>query len=180
MKRTSVFAPYLLLLLAPAIIFWLPSMAKEKWFLLLSKEYSMEYPMSWKPDTVKVQAPVRFIVYAPVESATDRYRERILLETYTDTTDHASLATSAKRSEKSIRQEFNTVKILRSKAVQHGITRYWEILFTGKKDSLEISGKQLIHLKGSTSFRLTFLSEKGHTELFQSNADRMLSTFTVR
>lgn len=180
MKRPPAFVFYLFLLLAPAIIICIPSVAKEKWFLLLSKEYSMEYPMSWQPDTLKVQKPIRFIVYAPVESNVDRFRERILLETYTDTSGNTSLATSAKMSERSIRQQFRSVKILRSKAVQQGGNGYWEILFTGKLDSLELCGKQHIHRKGAASFHLSYLSEKGHTALFQSNADRMLSTFTLR
>ena len=180
MKRPSAFAFYILMLLASAIIFYVPSMAKEKWFLLLAKEYSMEYPMSWQPDTLKIQKPIRFIVYAPVESNADRYRERILLETYTDTSGNASLASFAKKSEKIIRQQFRSVKILRLKAVQQGSKGYWEILFTGKLDSLELCGKQHIHRRGAASFHLSYLSERGHTELFQSNADRMLNTFTLR
>lgn len=153
-----------------------PSAANTKWLKLNDNQFSVEYPDDWDLDSSK-QMGTSFILFSPVESEKDTFKENINLIIQDLKGMNIDLDQFAELSLGQIKSMVTNCVIDESKKIKNGSTEFHRIIYSGDQGVFHLQFEQYYIIQQEKAYVLTFVTEKTSFLKFKGTGEKILNSF---
>lgn len=143
------------------------------------KNYSIEYPENWTLDKSETMGTT-FILFAPLESSTDIFRENVNLIIQDLKKMNINLDQFVKISEEQVKPILLESTSLETKRVKNGDTEYHRFVYASSQGALKLKVLQFCWVVDEKAYILTFSAELNKYNEYKDIAEKVLSTFVVK
>lgn len=155
--------------------FSLFSQAKD-WSTLNKNNISIDYPKDWELNE-SGQMGTNFILFSPLTSPKDQFRENVNLLVQDLTGYNLDLEKYVEISEKQIKTLMANGKIIKSKRVLNKELSYQKIIFKGKQGVLDLKFEQYCWEVEDKAYVLTLTCEENQFQKYKVIGEKKLNTF---
>ena len=156
-----------------------PDGKSNSWKSLESDEFFMQYPDTWELNETGLGG-TRFIVLAPMDSDTDRFRENVGIVIQDLTNYDLDLDAYTEISENQIKTIFENCKLIESKRMRDGKGEYHVLKYSGKQGQLPLMFVQRYWVTDDHAYVLTFTSEQSNYESYKVIGENILNSFKFK
>jgi hypothetical protein len=153
--------------------------ATAPWETLETTDYSIHYPADWEVDK-SGQMGTTFIIFSPLESDTDKFKENVNLLEQNLAGKNIDLDQYTKITEEQVKTLLNNSTLLESKRVKKGNKEYQHFIYNADQGILHIRFEQYCWLLNDTAYILTFTCEQSKIEDYKATAEKILNSFTFK
>jgi len=171
-----------------AILLLLPSIAygqtsnggvDNTWKTYEQNEYSVQYPSDWELD-VSGQMQSIFILFSPLESEEDRFRENVNLITQDLTGQSIDLDRYTEISEEQVRTLLPNSSIVESRRVKKGAHEFHKLVYTREQGEMELVFEQYYGIWKDKAYVLTLTTTKTSTGQSKETGEKILDSFLLK
>ena len=153
--------------------------ANTPWETLDNTAYSIHYPADWELDK-SGQMGTSFIIFSPVESETDRFKENVNLLEQNLAGKNIDLGQYTKITEEQVRTLLKNSTLLESKRIKKGNKECQHFVYTADQGILHLRFEQYCWIENDTAYILTFTCEQSKIEDYKAIAEKILNSFTFK
>ena len=169
----------ILFFLGVQITFSQSKSAPEKWNTLAQANYTIQYPANWEVDK-SGQLNTSFLMFSPLESAQDKFRENVNLLVQDLTGKNIDLNKFTQISEEQIKSLMKNSKIVESKRIKNGTQEFHKIIYTGQQQNYDLQFEQYYWVIKNSAYILTFTAEQGRFENYKTIREKIMSSFKLK
>jgi hypothetical protein len=140
------------------------------------QNYTISYPANWELNQ-SGQMGTSFIIYSPLESDKDEFRDNINLLEQDLTGYHLDLKKFVELSEYQIKTMIKEGKLEESEEVQHCAGNYHKMVYTGNQGPYQLKFIQYYRVIDQRAYILTFTCEKSKFDRYEVIASNILNSF---
>jgi hypothetical protein len=141
--------------------------------------YSVRYPASWELDQTGKMG-TNFILFAPVESAQNDFRENINLIIQELSGKGIDLNKFASISENQVKTMVTHANLIESKRIINDTNEYHKIIYTGDDGTFHLQYEQYYWLINEKAYILTFTAEQNKFAALKDTAESILNSFVLK
>ncbi len=176
MKKLS---SLILVIFAGKFAFSQTKSAAEKWNTLAQANYTIQYPGNWEVDK-SGQLSTSFMMFSPLESAQDKFRENVNLLIQDLTGKNIDLNKFTQISEEQIKTLMKNSKIIESKRLKNGTQEFHKIIYKGQQQNYDLEFEQYYWVIKNSAYILTFTAEQGRFENYKATREKIMSSFKLK
>jgi len=150
----------------------------EEWKTHETKYYKIEYPSTWDLN-LSGQMNTKFMIFAPTESASDKFKENVNLISEA-TKAEQTLDTYIKTSIEQIKKVLSGVKIIEDKRIKNNNDEYHKLVYQVKQGAFNLNILQNIRIVKNKSYVLTFTAEKSKYKSYLPTAEKIMDPFKLK
>jgi hypothetical protein len=148
--------------------------------LLLDRDqFSIVYPGNLELNETGVMG-TKFILFTPIESREDLFRENINLIIQKMPSADIDLNKFTQISEQQITALITDAVMLESKRIKSDATEYHKVIYTGKQGQFLLKFEQFFWVIHGHAYILTFTGEQHRFDAFQEAAEKVLYSFLIK
>lgn len=155
---------------------------KEKmvdWNTLSKSSYSIQYPKDWTLDE-SGQMGTSFILFSPLESSNDQFKENINLLIQDVSQYNMDLDKYTKVSEDQIKSVITNAKSIESKRVKNKDNEYHKLIYTGEQGVFKLKFEQYYWVLDNTAYVLTLTGEQDKFDQIKGLGESILNSFELK
>ena len=150
----------------------------SKWKKFNTKRYSIQYPGNWDLDTSK-QYGTAFILFSPLESSKDQFKENVNLITQSISGQQIELDELASMTIDQLKKMITNPVILENKKIKEGNLEYQRLVYTGEQGVFHLKWEQYYMIINGNAYVLTLTCEQTKFPIYQAMGEKILSSFAV-
>ncbi len=152
---------------------------KLNWKTYEVSDYSIQYPDSWELNQ-SGQMGTSFILFSPLESRKDKFRENInfLIQDLSDY--NLDLNEYAKISEGQIKKLVTNSTLIESKRIINGSNEYHRVIYSGDQGIFHLKYEQFFWVKNEKAYILTLTCEQEKFSDFKKVGEEILNSFMFK
>lgn len=182
MKRT---------ILATSLLFFLPLFASSQqnegkvksstqpWKVYADSNFTIDYPGDWEENT-SGELGTRFILFSPIESLDDQFRENVNLLKQNLEGLNLDLDAYVQLSEEQVKTLLTNSEILKSERRNNENGEHHTLVYYGTQGVLDLRYEQYCWVTDNMAYILTYVCEKDKYAAFKKLSKRILKSFKVR
>lgn len=141
--------------------------------------YSVQFPKNW--DYISPgQMGTTFMIFSPVSSKEDQFRENVNLLIQDLSTHDLSLDQYAQISEKQIKTLITNSKIIENTKLKKNGLYFQKLIYTGTQGVLKLQFEQYYWVENKQAYVLTFTTEESEFENFKTTGENILNSFVLK
>jgi len=148
----------------------------DGWKSLVENNYAMQYPNDWELSR-SGQMGTSFIVFSPLSSDQDQFRENINLIIQDLTGHQLNLDDYVEISENQLKTMITDCKIIKSERMKAEKADYQKVIFTGTQGIFHLKFEQYYWVVKDEAFVLTFTCEEDQFNKYQALGEHMMTSF---
>jgi hypothetical protein len=175
------FSPLLILLL-PIYIFAQPLPGKtpgDGWKTFDQPTYSISYPATWELNESK-QMGSSFMLFSPIESAEDRFRENVNLLIQDISVHHLDLDQYTKISVEQIKSMITDAEMIEMQHVTTKTPNFYKLVYTGKQGTYLLKFIQYYFVIENQAYVLSFSATQNSYDKFKEIGESILNSFRIK
>lgn len=149
------------------------------WKLYESAKFSIRYPSNWELNLDRKMGET-FILFSPIETPQDKFRENVNLFEENLSSSNLSLDRYAQSSIIQIKNFITNFILIENKKMKLGTTEYHQLVYKGDQGILKLIFTQNIWIKGGKGYILTFTSEQSKYSKYREVGESTLKTFSLK
>jgi len=149
------------------------------WKKITQSNYSVEYPSNWELDQTGKMGAI-FFMFAPLESADDKFRENVNLMIQDLTGRNIDLDKYTEISLDQIKTQAVNGKLIESKKLKDGSGEYQKLIYTSDQNGFHLKYEQLYYVKDNKAYLLTLTSEQNKFDEFKADGEKILNSFKLK
>jgi len=153
--------------------------SQQNWKSYNKEKYAIKYPSKWAIDTSKAMGTA-FIVFAPLESDSDKFQENVNMLTQDLAGQNITLDGYTKISEHQIKTAIADGKIYESIRIKTANGEHHKIIFSGTQGSNKLKFEQFYFIKNSYAFVVTLTTQASTFEQYRPTGEQILHSFIVK
>lgn len=153
--------------------------SKSDWKIFEQPFFSVKYPKDWELNT-SGQMRTSFILFAPLESNNDLFKENINLIVQDLTGHKIDLNKFTEVSESQIKTVIPHSSLIESKRIKNGNEEYHKLIYTGDQGTFHLKYEQYYWIVNQRSYILTFTTELSKYELYKAKGEKILQSFVIK
>lgn len=146
------------------------------WKTLDQSNYSIQYPSNWELNQ-SGQMNTSFVLFSPLESDNDKFKENVNLLIQDLTGYNIDLNKYTEISEGQIKTMVTNSSLIESKRIKNGKDEFHKIIYSGDQGIFHLQFEQYYWVVNDKAFILTFTSEKDKFENFKEIGEKILNSF---
>ncbi len=150
-----------------------------KWETLNEPNYSIQYPSEWELNQ-SGQMGTAFMLFSPLESGQDQFRENVNLLLQDLSGYNIDLDKYAEISQEQVKSMITNSKIIESKRIKTGSEEYHKLVYTGDQGVFHLRFEQYYWIKNKQAFVLTFTCEQASFNSHKEVGKTILKSFTLK
>ena len=166
-------------LLLISLLFSLNTFAQPAWKTLKGKGYSIEHPADWLEDETG-QMGTTFLLFSPLESESDIFRENINLVEQDVAAYNLDLNGFVKLSEEQIKTLVKNSTLTESTRVQDRDNEFHKIIYSGDLNDNRLTFEQYYWVKKKKAYILTFTCSEESFNRFKKTGEEILASFVLK
>ncbi|MEI8204517.1 MAG: PsbP-related protein [Bacteroidota bacterium] len=151
----------------------------DNWKTYENESFSIQYPPDWELDQ-SGQVGTSFIIFSPLESEQDGFRENINLIIQDLEGKNIDLTKFASISVEQVNSMVTKVNIIEKKRITEGKDDYYKIIYTGDQGIFHLEYEQYYWVQQSKAFILTFTGEQNKFSKFKKEGESILNSFLIK
>lgn len=151
----------------------------EAWKVFDTTDYSIRYPATWDMDNSR-QMGTTFIIFSPVESETDQFKENVNLLEQNLAGKNIDLDQYTKITEEQVKTLLTNSALLESKRVKKGNKECQHFVYTADQGVLHMRFEQYCWIINDTAYILTFTCEQSKAKDYKAIAEKILNSFSFK
>ncbi len=151
----------------------------SEWKTLDESNYSIQYPSTWDLNQ-SGQMNTSFILFSPLESDKDQFKENVNLLIQDLNGLNVDLNKFTEISESQIKTMVTNSKLIESKRIKNGLDEFQSIIYSGDQGIFHLQFMQHYWIINDKAFVLTFTSEKDKFAEFKDMSEKILNSFTLK
>lgn len=156
-----------------------PQNTDGSWKEYVDTNCEIEYPDNWDENT-SGQMGTRFILFSPLESDSDHFRENVNLLIQDLHNEDIDLALYAELSENQVKTLVTDGEILTSKRQNNENGAHHKLIYNGKQGIFELRFEQYFWIIDDKAYVLTFTSEQDKYDMYKADSDKILKSFQLK
>ncbi len=149
------------------------------WKTVEDSNYSIQYPASWELNQ-NGQMGTSFILFAPLESTDDLFRENVNLLIQDLTGYDLDLDKYTEITLDQIKMLITNSSLTESKRIQKGSEGFHYLIYKGDQGIFNLQFKQYFWVNNNKAFVLTFTSEQNKFATYEEVGKEILDSFTFK
>lgn len=149
------------------------------WKTLDQSNYSIQYPSTWELDQ-SGQMGTSFILFSPLESDKDKFKENVNLLIQDVSGQNIDLNKYTEISEGQIKTMITNSALIESKRMKNDRGEYHKIIYSGDQGKFHLKFEQYYWVINDKAFVLTFTSEQGKFADFLEIGEKILNSFILK
>jgi hypothetical protein len=146
------------------------------WKTLDQSNYTIQYPSTWELNQ-SGQMGTSFVLFSPLESDKDKFKENVNLLIQDLTGQNIDLDKYTEISEGQIKTMITNSALMESKRIKNGKDEYHKIIYSGDQGIFHLQFEQYYWVINDKAFVLTFTSEKDKFADFREIGEKILNSF---
>lgn len=151
----------------------------ENWLSVNESDYSIQYPIDWELNQ-SGQMGTSFILFSPVSSNQDQFRENVNLLIQDLTEHNLDLDEYVKISEGQIKTLITDGEIIESKRITDSDLNHQKVIYTGKQGIYQLKFEQYYWVVGNKAYILTLTCEENQFNNYQEIGEKILKSFKLK
>lgn len=151
----------------------------NEWKTLDESNYSIQYPPAWELNR-SGQMGTSFVLFSPLESGNDKFKENINLIIQDLTGLSINLDKFNEISERQIKTMITNSVLIESKRIKSGNDEYHKVIYSGDQGVFHLQFEQYYWVINNKAFVLTFTSEKKKYDDFKETGEKILNSFMLK
>jgi hypothetical protein len=153
--------------------------SQEGWLILSEDNYSIQYPKEWELNK-EGQMGTKFIVFSPLGSDQDQFRENVNLIIQDLTGMGIDLSKYVEISEGQIKTMITDGKLIESKRERDGKSEFHKTIFTGRQGIYSLKFEQLYWVENEKAYVLTLTTDVNEFVNFKEIGESILKSFILK
>lgn len=149
------------------------------WKILELPNFSIEYPSGWDLDQ-SGQMGTSFILFSPLESEKDAFRENVNLLIQDLTGYNIDLNSYTEISEQQIKTMVTNSTLFESKRVNNGNQEYHKIIYAGDQGIFRLKFEQYYWVISDKAYVLTLTCQEHKYEDFKAIGEKIINSFKLK
>jgi len=149
------------------------------WKTFDTSNYSIQYPAQWELSQ-KGQMGTTFILFAPLDSAGDQFRENVNLLIQDLTGYNLNLDQFTELSLSQIKTMISNSSLLESKKIKNGSEEHQHVIYTGDQGAFHFQFEQYFWVRDNQAFILTFTADQIKFADYKEVREKILNSFTFK
>ena len=141
--------------------------------------FSVQYPSTWELDQ-SGQMGSSFILFSPLESEKDKFKENVNLLIQDLTGQNIDLNKYTEISEGQIKTMITNSALVESKRIKNGSDEYHKIIYSGDQGIFHLQFEQYYRVVNHKAYVLTFTTEKEKFAEFTETGEKILNSFKLK
>ena len=150
----------------------------KDWNSLNKKDYSINYPKDWELNESR-QMGTSFILFSPLSSQQDRFRENVNLVIQDLKGYNIDLEKYVEISEGQIKTIVTDGKIIESKRISNQSQNYHKVIYKGKQGAFNLKFEQYYWVIRDKSYVLTLTCEENQFDYYKVVGEKILNSFKL-
>jgi len=151
----------------------------KEWKTLDQPGYTIKYPSTWELNQ-SGQMATSFIIFAPLESDKDKFKENVNLLVQDLTGYNLDLNKYTEISEGQVKTMVTNSALIESKRVKDDKAEYHKIIYTGDQGIFHLKFEQYYWIINNKAFVLTFTSEQDKFVDMIETGEKILNSFILK
>jgi len=151
----------------------------DDWKTLNQTTYSIQYPSTWELNQSRERG-TSFILFSPLESNEDKFKENVNLLVQDLTGHNIDLNKYAEISEGQVKTMITNSTLIESKRIKNGSDEYHKMIYTGDQGVFHLKFEQYYWVANEKAYILTFTSEQDKFADFKEIGENILNTFRLK
>lgn len=151
----------------------------ENWLSINQKDYSIQYPKDWELNQ-SGQMGTSFILFSPVSSDQDQFRENVNLLIQDLTGHNLDLDEYVKISEGQIKTLITDGELIESQRISNSVLNYQKVIYTGKQGVYQLKFEQYVWVVDNKAYILTLTCEENQFENYKEIGEQILKSFELK
>ena len=143
------------------------------------KDFSIKYPSNWELNS-EGKMTTSFVLFAPLESAQDKFKENINLIIQDLSGYNIDLDAYTAISEQQLKKAVVNFKLIESKQIKNEKDTYHHIIYEGEQAGFKLHFQQQYRVKNNKAYVLTFTAELQSVKRFSEVATKILNSFQLK
>jgi serine/threonine-protein kinase len=143
------------------------------------KEFSIKYPSNWELNS-EGKMTTSFVLFAPLESTQDKFKENINLIIQDLSGYTIDLEAYTAISEQQLKNAVVNFKLVESKQIKNEKDTYHHIIYEGEQAGFKLYFQQQYRVKNNKAYVLTFTAELQSVKRFSDVATKILNSFQLK
>lgn len=152
---------------------------KLNWETHKASDYSIQHPDSWELNQNGLMG-TSFILFSPLESSKDKFRENINLLIQDLSDYNFDLNEYTKISEDQIKTLVTNSILIESKRIKDGSDEYHRMIYTGDQGIFHLKYEQFFWIKNDKAYILTLTCEQDKFSKFKKMGEAILNSFRFK
>lgn len=148
------------------------------WNTTQKDTYLFDYPKDWELDE-SGQMGTSFILFSPLSSQNDQFRENVNLLVQDLTGYNLDLDRYVEISEGQIKTMITNGKLSESERVTNQSLDYQRVIYTGKQGIFNLKFEQFYWVVGDKAFVLTLTCEESQFDDYRLTGEKILNSFKI-
>jgi len=153
--------------------------SQQNWKSYNKEKYAIKYPSKWAIDTSKAMGTA-FIVFAPLESDSDKFQENVNMLTQDLAGQNITLDDYTKISEHQIKTAITDGKIYESIRIKTANGEHHKIIFSGTQGANKLKFEQFYFIKNNYAYVITLTTQADKFEQYRPTGEQILHSFIVK
>jgi hypothetical protein len=149
------------------------------WKILDHSNYSIQYPETWELNQ-SGQMGTSFILFSPLESDKDKFKENINLIIQDLSGRNIDLSKYTEISEGQIKTMVTNSNLIESKRMKNESVEFHKIIYTGDQGIFHLKIEQYYWVINEKAFVLTLTCEQDKFADFQEISEKILNSFILK
>ena len=151
----------------------------KDWNILDAANYSIQYPSDWEENKTG-QMGTSFVLFSPVDSEGDDFRENVNLVEQDLAGRNFDLDSYSEFSEKQIREMLGISDFIENKRLKNINGDYQKFVYAGKQGNYNLVFEQYCWVINNRAFVLTFTSEEDQYASYKKVGEKILNSFVIK
>ena len=155
------------------------SKINPNWKLYETSKFLIRHPSNWEINLDKKMGET-FILYSPIETPQDNFRENVNLFEENLSSKNLNLDLYAQSTIIQIKNFITNFILIENKRIKLGTTEYHQLVYKGDQGILKLIFTQNIWIKGNKAYILTFTSEQSKYSKFKELGENIIKSYTFK
>lgn len=151
----------------------------DDWKTLNQSNYSIQYPPTWELNQSGPKG-VSFIIFSPLESGQDKFRENVNLLIQDMTGKNIDLNKYTEISEGQIKEMATNPNLIESIRIKTESGEYHKLIYSADYGVLHLEFEQYYWVINDKAYALTFTSEQNQFGNFRERGEKILNSFKLK
>ena len=161
------------LLLFPIVLF---AQTTTKWKTFKGSNFTVEYPAQWELNENK-QTGTSFILFSPLESAQDLFKENVNLLIQDLSGQNIDLNKYVEITENQVKTMLPNSTLIESKRMKNGSQEYQKMIYSGDQGNNHLKFEQYFWVISNKAYILTLTCEQNKFADYKETGEKILNSF---
>ena len=151
----------------------------NNWKIISDPDYSIIYPPNWELNQSK-QMGTSFILFSPLDSVNDVFKENVNLVIQNVSTNHIDLDKFVELSENQIETMATNSKIEENRRIKHGEKEFHKMVYIADQGILHLKFEQYYWVVDEKAYILTLTTEQSKYKDYKEVGENIINSFVIK